>query len=135
MRLALDEGVSHPLAGHLRCRGYDADTATELGRRGLSDVQVLVHAALSGQTVDTHNKHDFVMLHEAWLGWRRWETEVVQATGVDVAISDHAGILIVPQYGNHDLGRIIEPFADAHDAIDDRLFAWTAARGWYEVSF
>ena len=133
MRIALDEGVSHPLASLLRSHGY---SATELGRLGLTDVQVLVQAVLGGQTVVTHNRKDFRLLHEAWITWRgRWAAEVARAVGTPVGLSSHAGILIVPQLPNHDLARIIEAFADANDSIPDRLFAWSAAQGWYELSF
>ena len=136
MRIALDEGVSHPLASLLRSHGYDADSAAELARLGLTDVQVLVQAALDGQTLVTHNRKDFRMLHEAWLTWRnRWTAEVVQATGVPIALSGHAGILIVPQLPNHNLARIVETFADANDSIPDSLFAWSSGKGWHEILF
>jgi hypothetical protein len=136
VHIVLDEGVSHPLAGLLRSDGYDADSAKELGRLGLTDVQVLVQAVLSGQTIVTHNKSDFRMLHEAWITWRRrWTAEVVQASGLPIVLSGHAGILIVPQVPNHDLARLIEPFADANDSIPDRLFAWDRAKGWHELIF
>jgi hypothetical protein len=136
VRIALDEGVSHPLASLLRSHGYDADSATELGRLGLTDVQVLVQAVLHGQVRVTHNKKDFRMLHEAWITWRRrWTAEVVQAIGVQVTLSGHAGILLVPQLPNLNLARIIEPFADANASLPDRLFAWNAAKGWHELSF
>jgi hypothetical protein len=134
VRIAQDEGVSHPLASLLRSSGYDADSAKELGRLSLADVQVLVQAVLSGQTIVTHDKSDFRMLHEAWITWRRrWTEEVVRATGLPIALSGHAGILIVPLLPNHALARIIEPFVDTHDSIPDRLFAWSTAKGWHEL--
>ena len=135
MRFALDEDVSHPLASLLRSHGYDADSATELGRLRLTDVQVLIQAADARQTLITHNNWDFRALHEAWITWRRrWTREIVQETGVNVSLSAHAGILVVPHLPNHALARIIEPFADAHDSIDDRLFSWNEQRGWHEIN-
>ena len=136
MRLALDEDVSHPLAGLLRSDGYDADSAKELGRLGLRDVQVLLRAAESDQTLVTHNNDDFRALHEAWVTWRRrWSDEVAQAIGMPVALSQHAGILIVPHLPIRALARILEPFADSSGSIADRLFAWAASQGWHELRF
>lgn len=65
MRIALDEDVSHPLAGLMRSDGYDVDSAKELGRLGLRDVHVLLRAVESGQTLVTHNSDHFRALHEA----------------------------------------------------------------------
>ena len=65
MRFVLDEDVSHALAGLLRSHGYDADSAKELGRLGLTDVQVLLRAADAGRTLVTKNNKDFRSLHEA----------------------------------------------------------------------
>lgn len=136
MRFALDEDVAHPLAGLLRAHGYDADSAKELGRLGLTDVQALVQAADSAQTVITRNSKHFRSLHEAWVDWRRrWSAEVLHQTGTEVILSGHAGILIVPSLPVHDLAHIIESFADANVSIGDGLFAWTALRGWHEIRF
>ena len=135
MRFVLDEDVSHALAGLLRSHRYDADSAKELGRLGLTDVQVLPRATDDGRTVITKNNKDFRALREAWISWRgRWAAEVTRAVGTPVALSSHAGILIVPQRPDRDLARIIdEAVADANDAISDRLFAWSAAAGWHEI--
>ena len=136
MRFVLDEDVSHALAGLLRFHGYDADSAKELGRLGLTDVQVLLRAADDGRTLITKNNEDFRALHEAWVSWRgRWAAEVARTVGTPVDLSGHAGILIVPQRPNHVLAPIIEAFADANESISDRLFAWSAAKGWHELSF
>ncbi len=134
LRFALDENVRHDLAGLLRSRGWDIDSAKELGRLRLTDTHVLLRAAEAGQTLVTHNDKDFRLLHEAWLTWReRWENEVARLTGVHLPLSRHAGILIVPPLPIHDLARILEPFDDTSDSLDDRLFAWNRSRGWHEV--
>jgi hypothetical protein len=97
---------------------------------------VLVRSADAGQALITDNDQDFRALHEAWLRWRRrWAHEVTAATGIDVPLSGHAGILVLPHLPNDDLARIVGSFADATDQIDDRLFAWTQAGGWLEASF
>jgi hypothetical protein len=135
-RFALDEDVAHPLAAHLRSRGWDVDSAKELGRLTLSDVQVLLRAAAAGQTLITHNGNDFEVLHEAWVTWRsRWSTEVEQATGRQVHLSQHAGILILPQLTVQALVPICEEFEHPPESIADRLFAWNRVRHWYEMRF
>lgn len=130
----LDEDVTHRLAGLLRAHGLNADSAKELGRLGLSDVQVLLRAAEHGQTVITHNNKDFRALHEAWVTWRkRWETEVEQQSGVRIDLSSHAGIVIVPAIPIGDLADIVKAFADSAPPMADRLYSWSRFRGWHEL--
>lgn len=132
--VALDEDVSHRLAGLLRSQGWDADSAKELGRLGLSDTLVLLVAAEHRQTLVTHNENDFRTLHEAWVTMRRhWETEIERATGMPVSLSRHAGILIVPHLPERGLAGILEEFSSTARAMDDRLFMWTRLRRWHEV--
>jgi|SRR5579884_4213625 len=133
MRFVLDENVPHLLASLLRSLGYDADSAKELGRLGLSDPEVLRRAATDGRALVTVNGRDFRMLHEAWIAWRRrWEDEVVRLCAAPLALSRHAGILIVPQRTTHELAAILDDFAASAGSLEDRLFVWHAARGWLE---
>lgn len=134
LRIVLDEDVSHRLARLLRSQGWDIDSAKELGRRRLTDVEVLLRAAEDGRTLVTHNIKDFPALHEAWVTWRRrWTAEVVQMTGSPVHLSQHSGILIAPHLGDHDLARILEEFARTNEPLADRLFVWSRGREWEEV--
>lgn len=136
LRLVLDEDVSHRLAGLLRAQGWDIDSAKELGRLRLTDVQVLLRAVEDGRTLVTHNGDDFRALHEAWVTWRgRWAAEVRQLTGFPVRLSQHAGILITPHLPERDLARLLEEFADTDEPLADRLFSWLPARGWQELRF
>jgi hypothetical protein len=136
LRLALEEGVPHRLAGLLRERGHDVEYAKELDRLGLSDARVLVQAAESGQTLVVHDK-GFRELHGAWVTWReRWQREVVLAHDPPVGLSSHAGILLVPQSLTIDaLADILEGFADASGWMPDRLSMWNSVRGWDEPRF
>ena len=134
VRIVLDEDVSHRLARILRSQGWDIDSAKELGRLRLTDVQVLLRAAEDGRTLVTHNIKDFRSLHEAWVTWRgRWAAEVVQLTGSPVHLSQHAGILITPHLGDYELARIVEEFAETNVPLADRLFSWLPAGGWHEL--
>jgi hypothetical protein len=134
LAFVLDENVSHPLAGLLRSRGWSADSAKELSRLGLSDVQVLLHAAESGQTVVTHNNEDFRALHEAWVTWRkRWGTEVARTVGRQIDLSSHAGVVIVPAIPVRELAAVIEEFVDIAPPMTNRHFSWTRPGGWHEL--
>ena len=136
LRVVLDEDVSHRLARLLRSQGWDIDSAKELGRLRLTDVQVLLRAAEDGRTLITHNIKDFRSLHEAWVTWRgRWTAEIVQLTGSPVHLSQHAGILITPHLPDRDLARILEEFADSNVPLTDRLFSWLPVLGWHELRF
>lgn len=132
--IALDEGVPHLLAGLLRSEGYNADSAKELGRLGLTDPQDLLRAAENGQTLATYDSKDFRALHEAWVTWRRrWEAEAARSLGVPLELSRHGGVLIVPHRPNRELADILRALIDTIDAIEDRLFAWDRDRGWHEI--
>jgi hypothetical protein len=136
LSFALDENVADSVASILRLRGLDADSARELGRLRLSDVQVLLRATEARQTLVTHNRGDFRALHEAWVTWRRrWGGEVERIFSRRLELSQHAGILIVPVLPNYDLARLLEEFADTAGSMNDRLFAWNQARGWHELHF
>jgi hypothetical protein len=136
LSFALDEDVSHPVARLLRRIGHVAESATELDRLGLRDVQVLLRATERNQTVVTHNKKDFELLHEAWVTWRRrWMAEAETAKGLPVPLSRHVGIVIVPHLPNHELVRILSDFASTAEAVDDKLFTWSQEQGWEEVRF
>lgn len=132
-RFALGEDVSHDLAALLRGRGWDINSAKDLGRLGLRDPLVLLRAAQAVQTLITHNQNDFRALHEAWLNWRgHWETEVHRRTSAPISLSGHAGILVVPQLPADDLALVLEAGAGVAEPMADRLFRWTPARGWCE---
>lgn len=118
----------------MRERGYDAESARDLGRLRWTDVRVLTHASQVGQTVVTHNGRDFRMLHEAWINWRlRWSREAERETGRVVPMSGHAGIVIVPQSAVAEVESLVALFAERHDAVPDRIFAWSQLRGWNEL--
>ncbi len=132
-RFALDENVSRDVALVLRAEDHKIESAVELGRLRLSDVQVLVRAAESDQVLVTHNRRDFVALHEAWMTWRaRWELEVERAVGAPVSLSHHGGIALVPGLSSRELAVALRQFDGLHGALDDRLFEWSREQGWRE---
>lgn len=136
LRLALDENVSHPLAGYLRSLGYDIDSATELARLQLRDPLVLAAAVDAGQTLITHNLRDFSLLHEDWhVLRRRWGREVMMQSGRQFAFSGHLGILVLPHVANTILAPAIMEIVDGGQPLSDRFLVWSARKGWVEAEF
>jgi predicted nuclease of predicted toxin-antitoxin system len=60
----LDEHIPSVVAGALRRRGIDAQTASEAGLRGSPDAAYLAHGSSSGRVIVT-NDPDFLQHHEA----------------------------------------------------------------------
>lgn len=124
LRLYTDEDVHGDLASALRSLGHDADSCAELGALRLTDPRQLAQAVDLGRAIITSNRLDFRMLHETLIIWHeRWHV----ATPLR-----HHGILIVPHISLTDLITIVDEFANAHTAVDNRLFLWAEQRGWHE---
>ena len=66
IRLYLDEDVHKRIASALRLRRFDAISAQELGRWGLSDEDQFCYAATNARAIFTFNTADYVQLHLNW---------------------------------------------------------------------
>lgn len=66
VKLYLDEDVRPLLAEILLSRGYDAVSALQRRRHGLSDQMQLEAAIREGRTFVTHNIRDFTRLHASF---------------------------------------------------------------------
>jgi hypothetical protein len=67
IRLYLDEDVHKRMAAALRLRHFDAVSAHEVRRWGLTDEAQLAQAAAEDRTLLTFNTPDYVRLHFDWL--------------------------------------------------------------------
>lgn len=67
IRLYLDEDVHKRVASALRLRNFDAVSAHELGRWGLTDEEQLAYAASQGRALFTYNAGDYLQIHLDWL--------------------------------------------------------------------
>lgn len=67
LSLYLDEDVSPVIGRILRNHGFDACCASEIGKLGKTDGQQLAYAISQGKTFITHNKRDFLRIHQAYL--------------------------------------------------------------------
>ena len=77
IRLYLDEDVHRGLAAALQARRFDAVSAHDIGRWGLSDAEQLAHAAAEQRAIFTFNTVDFLRLHQAWVGAGRPHSGII----------------------------------------------------------
>lgn len=66
LRFFFDECVNEALALVLRAHGIDVVTATDLGRKGVSDAEQLDYATRQGRVIYTTDR-DFLRLAHRWL--------------------------------------------------------------------
>src|SRR5437016_8275437 len=66
-RLLLDEDIDLQLASALRNAGCDAVHVQEIERKGKSDSQQLEFAIKEKRAAFTHNRYDFVQLHNQYV--------------------------------------------------------------------
>jgi predicted nuclease of predicted toxin-antitoxin system len=62
----VDEDVPLSFAEALRNRGVDCITTQEAGNKGLSDREQLAFSAGKNRAIVTHNKKDFILLHNEY---------------------------------------------------------------------
>lgn len=91
-RFHLDQDVTREVARWLNAHYGDAEcakAATELGLHRAHDGHHLLVAAQAGRIFVTHNREDFIAMHDAWLRWSSaWSV---------TPPPQHTGILIIPQ--------------------------------------
>lgn len=63
----LDEDVSPAIGRILRSHGFDVSWPSEAGKLGKTDEEQLNYATGEGRTFVTHNRCDFLRLHQTYL--------------------------------------------------------------------
>ncbi len=81
IKLYLDEDVPLSFAQALKNRGVDVTTTQQSRNRRSSDREQLVFATAEKRVIFTHNKRDFILLHNDYLKSGR----------------EHAGIIVTDQ--------------------------------------
>ncbi len=122
-RLFTDEDVSPRIAEHLQKLNHDALTTEQAGRRGSTDNDQPVFATQQDRILITHNRADFLLLHDAW---RQWS----QLWGVTAA---HTAIVAVDQWRVESLAFIIHNFLLATPDLGNGnlMYRWQlASRSW-----
>ena len=114
----LDEDVSANLADLLRSYGHTVTDVHDERREGIPDPRQLLFASDRGLIVVTHNRRDFLLLHDAWLTWtHEWRM-----------VHRHSGILVVDQLPPADLHiaarAIHDHVSDPAMSLRNALYHW-----------
>ena len=123
-RLYLDSDVSVRLAPLLRAAGHDTATTEELGQRRATDDKQLLTAVQEGRTVVTHNRKDFLLLHDAW---RRWPT------ALGTQFPPHAGNLVLDHRLDPELAPVLTAFLATAppELLAGAIDWWRVGAGWH----
>jgi hypothetical protein len=119
----LDHNVAADVARLLRGSNHAVITAHDQGLGAAGDDEHLLLAAQRGWTLVTHNRKDFLLLHDAWRHW-------ASAWGV---AEPHAGILIVPQppgASHAQIAAALEALISGGPSLTNQLYLWRPASGW-----
>ena len=119
----LDNDVSLRLAPLLRSVGHRVTTTRELGLSGASDDAQLLTAAWNGWILITHNRRDFMMLHDAWRTW---------PAAFGLALPPHPGILVLDQALPNVLTNVVSGFLAGMpgESWANDLFWWHRGGNW-----
>lgn len=77
IRLYLDEDVPYAFALALLNRGIDIITTQQMKNDSLSDAEQLYYAAKERRAIFTHNKKDFILLHNEYLQNKRKHSGII----------------------------------------------------------
>jgi predicted nuclease of predicted toxin-antitoxin system len=83
----VDEDVPLSFAEALRNRGVDCVTTQEAGNKGLSDAEQLAFTAGENRTVVTHNRKDFILLHNEYARSGKAHAGIVVADQLPVGLT------------------------------------------------
>ena len=120
----LDADVSLDVADLLRSHGHEATTAQSLHLEHAGDDLHLLTSARHGWILATHNRKDYVLLHDAW---RHWSSDWFGAT---VAPPRHAGILVVPQGSPITIADELVDFVRSAPSLPNELYRCRRAAQW-----
>jgi len=67
LKAYVDEDIPVSFAQALLNRGVDVVTTGGAGNKGFSDAEQLAFAAVTGASLVTHNRKDFILLHHDYL--------------------------------------------------------------------
>jgi hypothetical protein len=119
----LDNDVAFPLATLLRSRGHEVTTTLDLGRTQARDHLQLLIAAHNSWLFVTHNRRDFILLHDAWRLWSEyWQIA-----------PRHGGIAIVPQsqqWTIREMSRHLDILLAGGYPLANEIYQWQEQGNW-----
>jgi hypothetical protein len=117
-----DENVSSLLSDLLRSYGHVVYATYDEGRSTATDGSELLYAADRGWIVLTHNRADFLMLHDAWHLWSHsWNVR-----------PEHAGIIVLEPVQSPlqaEIATLVHEICE-QNALTNMIFVWKRATGW-----
>jgi len=87
LKAYVDEDVPLSLAEALRNRGVDCITTQDACNKGLSDSEQLAFAAGNGRTIVSHNKKDFILLHNEYARSGKRHAGIIVADQLPVGVT------------------------------------------------
>lgn len=120
----LDHDVPADLAAFLSGAGYPTVPMRHLGTRRSPDSQHLLEAARSARTLVSHNKRDYLLLQDAWIGWSR-------AWSVD---PHHSGMLLFPQISARRMFAAIRDLLAMSPELTNQVYLWTSQKTWEQAT-
>jgi hypothetical protein len=119
----LDHNVSGRIRDLLHSSGYRVLTTREVRLERAPDGAQVLTAAQRGLALVTHDRDDFILLHDAWQRW-------AAAWGVT---ERHAGILVVaqdPVATAWQIAEAVDAFAQSGTPVANELYLWSPANNW-----
>lgn len=122
-RLYLDHNVSLRLVASLRSVGHDVVAARDLNITRVSDDAQVLAAVRAGRLLITHNRRDFLLLHEAWITW---------PAAFGMALPPHAGMLLLDVASPNELVRVLIALLTTTplSELADNCLWWHRTDGW-----
>ena len=88
IKVYMDEDVPFSFSQALLLRSVDVVTTQQVENKGLSDKEQLVYSIKTGRCIFTHNKRDFILLHNEYL------RKGIDHTGIILSDQLPTGILL-----------------------------------------
>lgn len=102
IRFYFDEDIPVPLARAMKQRGADVLTTQEADMESSSNDAQVAFAAGQQRVLLTHNKRDFILIHQRYLGegkdhWGMVVADHDRVSGISCAGSPSAGLPCLPK--------------------------------------
>ena len=122
-QLYTDHNVAVRVAEILHQSGHEALIARDVGLARAEDDEHLLFAVQQGRTLLTHNRKDFILLHNALCRWSAaWPAQPAP---------HHFGILVLQQdIGAAELSHAVDSFLASAPYLPNELYRWQQNSGW-----
>ncbi len=122
-RLYFDHNFTRHVGPVLWVEDHDLLFTRDPAAARLPDDAHLLASVRSNRIFITHDRHDFKMLHDAWLTW---------PAAFGMALPPHPGILILDSVPAQTLARVRADFLDQVPAewLANAIFWWHRHDGW-----